>query len=354
MAKKELGYVELEWTCPACQTRNPGAARKCSQCGAPMPETTQFEQAPEEKLITDAAKITEAQAGPDIYCAYCGTRNASTAQVCKQCGAQLAEGKKREAGQVLGGLQAAPAPPVTCPACGAENPALARLCAKCGAPLAKAAPTTSTQPAAPGCSPIVWIALAALGVLAIILFFALGARTKSVVGDVWEVYWQRKIAVEVLTPVTREGWRSELPAGVETAQCRQEVYRTQSQPAPGAREVCGTPYVVDQGSGYGKVMQDCQYQILADYCLYKTLAWVPGPPIVLEGKDLAPEWPNAAVTQSQRLAGRSESYIVAFNVDGKVYRYTPGSEDAFHQFTPGSQWQLTINGFGDVTAVRAR
>ena len=64
-----------------------------------------FEQAPEEQIITDEAKIAEAKAGPDIYCAYCGTRNPSTATACKQCTAPLAEGKAREAGAVLGGLQ---------------------------------------------------------------------------------------------------------------------------------------------------------------------------------------------------------------------------------------------------------
>ena len=152
----------------------------------------------------------------------------------------------------------------------------------------------------------------------------------------------------------REGWRKELPAGVELGQCRQEVYRTQNEPAPGAREVCGTPYIIDQGTGYGKAVQDCQYQILEDYCRYKTMAWIPGPPIVLEGKDLLPAWPEARAAQDQRLTGRGETYVIAFNVDGKVYRYTPGSEEAFQQFTPGSQWQLTINGFGDVTEVRPR
>ena len=28
MTQKELGYVELEWTCPACNTRNRGTARQ--------------------------------------------------------------------------------------------------------------------------------------------------------------------------------------------------------------------------------------------------------------------------------------------------------------------------------------
>ena len=264
MAQKELGYVELEWTCPACNTRNPGTARKCTQCGAVQPAEVKFEQAPEEKLITDEAKIAEAKAGPDIYCAYCGTRNPSTATVCKQCSAALAEGKAREAGGVLGGLQDKPAPPVKCPSCGAENPAMARTCAKCGAQLGKAVPPPPPPPAAkPGCLSLpVLIGIGVVILIAVIAFIIMGSRTKAVVGDVSDVYWRRTIAIEALMPVTRENWRDEIPEDAEIESCRQEVYRTQSEPEPGAREVCGTPYVKDEGSGYGKVIQDCQYQIL--------------------------------------------------------------------------------------------
>ncbi len=123
MARKSLGYVELEWTCPSCNTRNPGSARKCLQCGTVQGEEVKFEQAPEEKILTDEAEIAAAKAGPDIYCAYCGTRNPATAERCKQCAAPLGEGKARAAGEVLGGLREEPAPPVKCPACGSENPA---------------------------------------------------------------------------------------------------------------------------------------------------------------------------------------------------------------------------------------
>ena len=64
MAKKSLGYTELEWTCPFCGTRNPGTAKKCTSCHAPQPTDVQFEQAAEDKLITDEDKIARAKAGP--------------------------------------------------------------------------------------------------------------------------------------------------------------------------------------------------------------------------------------------------------------------------------------------------
>ena len=353
MTQKELGYVELEWTCPACSTRNPGTARKCTQCGAAQPAEVKFEQAPEEQIITDAAKIAEAKAGPDIYCAYCGTRNPSTAKVCKQCSADLAEGKARAAGGVLGGLQDKPAPPVKCPSCGTENPAMARTCTKCGAQLGKTAPPSPPPPAAkPGCLSLpVLIGIGAVILIAIIAFIIMGSRSKAVVGEVSDVYWRRAIAIEAFMPVTRENWRTDIPADAEIGNCRKEVRRTQSEPEPGAREVCGTPYVKDEGSGYGKVVQDCQYQIFEEKCQYKALAWVAVPALVREGHDLAPAWPDKALSQEQRQAGRTEGYTVVFETDGRTYEYTPRNEDEFRSFQPGSRWQLEVNGFGSVTGV---
>ena len=125
MAEKEVGYVELEWRCPSCGNRNPGSVKKCAQCGAALTEEVQFEQAPQETIITDQAKIAAAAAGADIQCGYCGTANSATATKCKQCGADLAEGKARAAGQVLGDFRDQPAAPLKCPSCGTDNPATA-------------------------------------------------------------------------------------------------------------------------------------------------------------------------------------------------------------------------------------
>ncbi len=121
MAKKTLGYVELEWECPSCHTRNPGPAKTCVQCGAPHPEEVGYQQAAEEKLITDETKITAAKAGADIYCGYCGAPNPAAAKTCKQCSADLTEGKAAASGKVLGGLRIEEAAPVTCPSCGAST-----------------------------------------------------------------------------------------------------------------------------------------------------------------------------------------------------------------------------------------
>lgn len=360
MAKKSLGYVELEWTCPSCNTRNPGSARKCLQCGTAQGEDIKFEQAPEEQILTDETKIAAAQAGPDIYCAYCGTRNPATAERCKQCGAPLGEGKARAAGEVLGGLRAEKAAPVQCPSCGSDNPATAVKCANCGAPLAKAAPPPpAAKPA--GCSPVLLILLGLALLAVLFLVISRGGRDGGDVppavmlsGQVSDYSWRRVIATEALVPITREGWRDALPSGAELLQCSQRVYKTVDDPVPGAREVCGTPYVVDKGSGFGEVMQECRYEILADYCQYRTLAWSTGPPLVLEGHDLNPRWPDTTqLTQDQRAGRRSEEYTIVFQANDRTYTYRTSNAEEYRTLVEGAAWNLDINRNGQITRISA-
>ena len=351
MAKTTLGYVELEWECPSCHTRNPGAAKTCVQCGAALPEEVEFKQAAEEKLITDEAKLAAAKAGADTYCAYCGAPNVSTAKNCKQCGADLVEGKARASGKVLGGLHEEEAAPVNCPSCGASNPATAFKCSQCGSSLRPQAPQPEPAARPTGMGkllPFIIAGAVAIGILIIVLI-AMGARRTTAIGEVSDVNWRRAIAVEALVPVTLEAWKDEIPSGVQVGRCRQQVYKVQDDPAPGAREVCGTPYVVDKGSGYGEVQQDCRYEIFADRCEYQSQAWRPLAPIVMQGSDLMPAWPAENLTGNQRSAGRSEEYGITFNVDGKSYAYRPANEAEFTQFSPGSQWRLKVNSFGNVT-----
>ena len=80
-------------------------------------------------------------------------------------------------------------------------------------------------------------------------------------------------------------------------------------------------------------------------------AWVTAPAVVREAHDLTPAWPEAALGQDQRQSGRSESYTVVFDADGRTYQYTPRNEEEFRSFEPGSRWKLEVNGFGGVTGV---
>lgn len=357
MSQKKLGLVELEWVCPNCGNRSPGPEKKCLTCGKPQPQDVDFVQPVNRTLITDAEVLAEAVRAPDIHCPYCNARNRSDAENCRNCGAPLTGGAQRSAGQVVGAFGDTPGVPVKCPACGTENPGDARRCSRCGAGLL---PGTALEEqsrkitpgaAVPGCSRTTLIFAVVIGVV-LLIFLYLATRTEQTLGSVREVSWQRKVVVESLVPVRKEAWLSEIPAGAQVGQCRSEVARVQDEPAPNAVEVCATPYTVDQGTGYGQVVQDCQYQIYADICQYTAEEWKAVDSLVSSGEGLAAtDWPTLALTDKQRAGGRSEQYTVLFDTDGATYEYVVRNPAEAALFVEGSKWGLEINTFGTLTGV---
>ncbi len=358
MTKKRLGYVELEWTCPNCATRNPGPNKFCNGCGAPQPENVEFEQALEEKLITDQDLIARAQAGPDVHCPFCGARNAGRAKFCGECGGDLSSAQARERGRVVGAHRREPAADVQCPTCGTANPASNRSCSNCGAPLIKE-PTPTSEPAAPARAAkraLPLIPLLGGGLLCAVAaaaIFGLLIKTEEHTGQVTAVSWERSIPVLALVPVEREAWRDEIPADAEMGACHQEHRYTSDEPVSNAMEVCGTPYTVDTGTGVGEVVQDCVYEVYDDRCTYTAMDWDVFDVVTLTGSDLDPSWPEPNLTGDQQQGEPTEAYAVTFVSDGDTYTYAVDDADSFSQFEVGSHWILHVNALGDISSVEA-
>ncbi len=355
MTKKTVGYVELEWRCPNCGGRNPGREKICAQCGAAQPPDVAFEQAAEEKIIEDATVIERAKVGADIHCAYCGTRNPADAQTCANCGADLAEGSARDAGNVLGGLKDKPAAEIKCAYCGTMNPGTAHNCHNCGATLEKEQPKTVPE-AAPqgrrgGATTAILIGIGVIIVAACIGLFIFLNQTDDVQGRVNELSWERSIVIMGLAPVVREGWWDEIPQEATPGMCRQEQRYTSADPQPNSTEVCGTPYTVDTGSGLGEVVQDCEYLVYDDRCEYTVLQLQPVDTLVLSGSDQNPRWPELRLNADQEEGERQESYLIVFSADGETFTYRTSDVEKYHQFVPGSSWVLKVNQLGGVTAV---
>lgn len=356
---KELGYVELEWTCPTCKTRNPGTQKFCSGCGAAQPKDVKFETPGQAELIKDKDKIAQAKAGPDVHCGFCGARNPATAKVCHQCGADLTQGKAREAGAVVGAYDANAPKEVKCASCGMMNPASARQCSRCGAPLGKPAPAAAPAPvpAAAGGGGMNWIfiAVAVLVVIGLGAFVFMGFRTSDTTATVSDARWERSIDIIAPMPVQSSAWVDQVPSGAMNVSCRQEFRYTSNEPVEGSREVCGTPYTVDTGTGLGRVVQDCEYEVYDDMCSYTTMQLgvintVVAQGSALQGTGLAPKWPAANLAANQQLGDRNERYICVFNNDGEEYSITVRSLAEYEECQPGSQWRLEVNSFGGVVS----
>ena len=358
MPQETVGYVKLEWTCKRCGSKNAGTTKICVTCGNVMSETDKFDLPAQQELIKDDKEIAAAQAGADITCKYCGARNRGDATICSQCSADLKEGTARQAGQVLGAFDATAKPDVKCPYCGELNPATALKCKKCAGalreaqrpidqpkPMVKAA----TSPANTGLLAVIGVAVLAVCVVVFILM----SRTSDTIAAVQGVQWERSIAIMGFRPVTHQTWQDQIPSGAQQGACTEKVRSTQSNPAPNADKVCGTPYTVDQGNGTAKVVQDCEYQVKDQWCDYTRDEEVVVDTAIARGTDMNPQWPALNLLAGQRQGDRAEKYQVTFSSDGKTYPYEPKDAAEFAQYTIGSRWTLKVNGLGGVVSVEA-
>jgi hypothetical protein len=181
-----------------------------------------------------------------------------------------------------------------------------------------------------------------------LVFFSF--RTSDKVATAQEARWERTIDVMGLMPVRASAWRDQLPSEADNVSCRQEFrYRT-SSPEPGAKEVCGTPYTEDTGTGLGRVVQDCEYEVYDDMCSYTTLQWAVATTVKANGVGFSPAWPAANLSGEQRLGDRRENYVCVLSADDKTYSLSINSQAEYEQCRPGTKWKIEVNTFGDAVS----
>ncbi|MFZ5808497.1 MAG: double zinc ribbon domain-containing protein [Chloroflexota bacterium] len=352
MAKETLGYIKLEWTCPRCNSRNPGPQKTCLSCGAPQPENVQFHAPENQELVKDEAEISQAKKGADIHCPYCGARNTADAQICAQCGGDIKGGEKRQAGAVVSALSTLPEGHIACPNCAALNPSSALKCQTCGAPLPANIPlsTAKGQTAAPKIG--LWVILVSIMFfLACLVLFIMMTRTKGLEGQAIQAFWESQLSIESLRPVQRQAWAEEVPPQAENVTCTPKVHHVQEEPAENANKICGTSYVVDTGSGYGEVVQDCKYEVLMDYCQYTVMEWQTIETVTQKGDKLPAMLPSPSLERDQRAGNAVVHYACVVDSSEGQFTYTTTDETFFRQCSPGSKWILELNGFGQLVNI---
>lgn len=345
--RRTVGYVENEWTCPNCNSRNKGSLKTCENCGAPQPENVKFELPSEQKLVKDEAALSAAQAGADIHCGFCGARNPATAVTCSQCGGDLKEGKARQAGQVM---QAPPPPPkvIKCNNCGTENPGTNSTCMQCGAALPKTqvVPPVAPQPLGRTVKPAApkkpnWLLIGGiLAFLAIccIAVIAMLIPSRSVEATVTDVYWQTVVPVQEFQPVRYNDRRGNPPSNAYDESCRTE-----------SRDVCEQK-TIDRGNGYSEVVEECHTET-DQYCSYTVDEWTTIQTYPLEGNDLRPVYASPNVSSDQRIGDETAEFTITLLTDDGLKTYSPETVTEFQQFTVGSTWTLKMNALGGIVSV---
>ena len=348
--KRTLGYIQNEWTCPNCQTRNKGSVKTCENCGAPQPENVQFELPSEQKFVTDEASINAAKAGSDIHCPFCGTRNPATAKTCSQCGGDLLEGKARESGRLM---QAPAAQPklVKCDNCGTDNPSSNAVCSNCGSPLPKIGVPVQALQGAPGIGAgklaapkktnwlLIGGILAAVAICCVALAALFWLPSKSVQATVVDVHWQTFVPLQEIRPVDYNNEAGSPPSDAYNVACHNE-----------SRDVCEQK-TIDKGNGYSEVVEECHTET-QQYCSYTVDEWTTIQTYSLDGNDLQPVYEDPSISSGQRLGQESEDLTVTFSTaNGEQETYSPGTVSEFQQFSVGSTWTLKMNALGSVVDV---
>jgi len=306
-------------------------------------------------LIKDADELARAKAGADIHCPYCGGRNSAGVKFCGACGGDLTQGKARPTGRVVGAYRAPSGATRACPACGTANPLTSLKCSNCGSALPAGEAPSAAAPGRARSSKtplLIGGVAAALCVVAasILVFLSLQRDERSAVVEA--VAWERTVEIERFGPIQHEDWQDEVPSDAGAVSCELEYRTTQPDPAPVATEVCGTPYTVDEGSGFGEVVQDCSYRVYEQMCTYTVNEWAVVETRRASGSDLDPEWPEVRLAGAdERRGAEGETYDVTLRSDGDVFTYEPSTAAEFAAFAVGSQWTVTVSGLGAIVAV---
>ena len=347
-SRQSKGFIELEWVCPSCNSRNRGPLKTCENCGAAQPENVKFYAPAEAKLIQDenAAKI--ASVGPDIHCGFCGTRNRGDATVCSQCGGDLKEGRKREAGREM--QREAPVMEVKCTNCGEANPSTRTMCSNCGAPLPKAgvqppAPVkpAMASPAQPSAAKrgVPWVVIGGIvACIAVIITVCIMSffPSKAVTATVQDVYWQSSVPLLEEQSVRHSDEAGSAPSGAYDVSCRTET-----------RQVCEDK-TIDTGNGYAEVVTECHDEN-QQYCSYTLDEWKTIETYTLDGHDFEPLYTSPDLAFGQRLGEVTMTFTVYFYGDGETYTYNLNDLYEFQKFSIGSAWTLRLNAFGVVVGV---
>jgi hypothetical protein len=350
MERRSKGFIELEWTCPNCNTRNKGFDKTCVSCGAPQPDNVQFEAPAEKKLVSEEKAQELRGRSADIHCGFCGTRNPSTAATCSQCGADLKEGKARQAGREID-LPAGKLEDVTCTNCGTVNPGTNINCSQCGAALPRpAAPppgmpasTTAANAAGQGAKKKPnWLLFGGIGAALLICcvaaLFLFVFPSQSVQGTVADVYWQTSVPVQEIRAVDYNDERGNPPSDAYNVSCYDD-----------SQEVCEEK-TIDRGDGSAEIVEECHTET-ERYCDYTLDEWTTIQTYTLDGHDLNPYYERPSLTNDQRLGNENADYTVYFDTEKGEITYEPGNLGEFQQFQIDSTWTLKLNAVGGVLSV---
>jgi len=326
---------QMLWDCRFCGTTKLLGLdhRHCPNCGAQQdPKWRYFPSDTDMKFVTDTDYT---YAGVDVVCPFCSTPNSANAKFCKQCGADIVNGK--------------PAELITQQSTGMEGTSGVREDLALKEFNARTAP-----PAAKFKFPPVLLGVLAVAAVIIIGLIVLSRSTYGATIQVTNLTWERNIFTETYTAAPGSGWRDSVPIDAYSVSCspRQREY-TDSESYQ-----CGFE-VSDRGDGSGaRRPKMCQRNVTRyetdSFCSYAINRWIPGQTYSQSGGPTDPlAWPlytprgSGISIGATRESRREQDLRVLFDGTGDKagsdFTYEVEDESSWMTFKVGQAYSVDIN-----------
>lgn len=396
---KYVGTFESEWTCSSCgRTAIPGSVKVCPSCAHPKDASETYQEPGQRGRYLNQSELAERGVDPtqhlsDETCEYCGGKIKPGTPICPHCNANLVD---------VGYTSR------QCPNCQQETNEMS--CPACGTATAVKGPKPVAAAAKPISRPAPRSAFMGigLGVVAILLlcgfcviagFALLWATDQPEPVTVTDVYWKRTVLLEEYKYNERGDWT--LPATANLISTEEKIHHyndvltgyveqchMESQLA-GYREACGyeqscqsvsvydytetvcyddgtcddhdvyrteqqcsDEYVCEDVPNYQDVQvcqdvpQYIQEPVYQPWYTFNIWEWVVTEPMVAEGHNLSPVWPDVPQSDTirEQTNGRMETCTLTLSGEEEnSYTYDiPCTE--FGRYERGTRWERDYSG----------
>lgn len=289
-----------------------------------------------------------------------------------------------------------------CDFCRANNRARLKRCHSCGAPRPEVVPEGTTSQAVPPPPRRSSGRLKRIVVFSLILFIPVCAyvtRDRELAGTVQSVRWEHRTIREKFTPVTAEGWRSDLrlaqaimpvdgrgevPGVMNLRDCTEKFHHTEryqcgsdyvcrtktrsvrsgetcrescttSSNSNGSftercREVCTPAYRSESYEDCGNEPRYCTRDIRQPWCRYDSFAWSEIESKKVAGDSLPARWESLPAGTKERIRQEGSYLVTIAYGDGKTHTFSPATESELAEW-PVSSSVVVVEALGKVRKV---
>ncbi len=335
---------QMLWDCTYCGAQGLLALdhKHCPSCGGAQDPSWRYFPTAEQKIAVEDHVFT----GKDLICAACSTPTAAGSKFCGNCGSDLDTAKEVGTREEQSTLQGTDFSADDAKKARDEHKAFTKaeratkMAGGSGAP----PPPKKSSSLLPkiGIAALVVFVIACLGCVGV---FAFWKKDASLVAKGHS--WERSIAVEKMQEVRESAWQDEVPRGAENLRCSSEK-RSTKKVQDG--ETCRTKRK-DNGDGTYSESTKCTPKytsepVYDEKCSYQIQKWKVSRTEKASGTSVkdTPKWPAVRLAKTgsclgcEREGKRSETYTVAFKMDGSETKSCNLAQDRWRSVKVGSKW----------------